>query len=141
VQIGAGLGPSTGIWYLSAMPKARAPFQQSTQTALHVAPLARGWTLRRPFGSGVPQVFRTQREAIQAAQTIASKQGGAVRIEGRTGAVRTTYTLGRAAIAKINAVEGAKLSPAMKREFERFDLEALAPKARRDRIARKLAKA
>jgi hypothetical protein len=47
------------------------------------------------------------------------------------------YTLGRASFAKISAVEGVKLSGAMRAEFREFDRQGLTAEERRRRIVAK----
>ena len=44
---------------------------------------------------------------------------------------RNGYTVGRAAMEKINAVEGIVLSSRVKEAFARFDREDLSPQERR----------
>ena len=50
------------------------------------------------------------------------------------------FTLGRETFAKISAVEGLHLSPAMRNEFREFDRKKLSPKERRAAIAAKYGK-
>jgi hypothetical protein len=47
------------------------------------------------------------------------------------------FTLGRASFAKISAVEGVKLSDAMRSEFREFDRQNLPADERRRRIVAK----
>jgi hypothetical protein len=51
------------------------------------------------------------------------------------------YTIGRAGFAKISAVEGIKLTPAMEADFREFDRKGLSPEKRRKAIVRKYVKA
>jgi hypothetical protein len=50
------------------------------------------------------------------------------------------YTLGRAAFAKISAVEGITLAPEMAEDFRAFDRESLSAEARRRVLVRKYGK-
>ena len=47
------------------------------------------------------------------------------------------FTIGRAHFAKISAVEGIHLTPAMDAEFNESDRQALSPEERRRMIAEK----
>jgi hypothetical protein len=49
-------------------------------------------------------------------------------------AERTTTTIGRDRFEKICAVEGIKLTPAMKKRFAEFDRKGLSPAERRREI-------
>jgi len=51
------------------------------------------------------------------------------------------YTIGRAGFAKISAVEGIRLTPAMTADFREFERKGLSPEERRKAIARKYGKA
>lgn len=53
---------------------------------------------------------------------------------------RPTVTLGLAAAAKINAVEGVHLSEESRRMFARFERENMTPEQRRQAIVEKHAK-
>ncbi len=50
------------------------------------------------------------------------------------------FIVGRAGFARISAVEGLHLSPAMKRDFEAFDRDELSATERRRAILRKYGK-
>jgi hypothetical protein len=52
-------------------------------------------------------------------------------------AVAKGFKIGRRAFAKISAVEGIHLSPAMTEDFGEFDRKGLSADARRKAIARK----
>jgi hypothetical protein len=47
------------------------------------------------------------------------------------------FTLGRQDFAKISAVEGIRMSRAMRAEFQEFDRKGLTPEERREVIAEK----
>ena len=51
------------------------------------------------------------------------------------------YTIGRAGFAKISAVEGIRLTPAMAADFREFERKGLSPEERRKAIAGKYGKA
>ncbi len=51
------------------------------------------------------------------------------------------FTLGRAAFAKISAVEGIRMTAAMEEEFREYDRQGLSAEERRRIISRKYAKA
>ena len=54
---------------------------------------------------------------------------------------KADFTLGRQGFAKISAVEGVYLSPAMEDQFREFDRQGLSPAERRKAIARAFGKA
>jgi hypothetical protein len=47
------------------------------------------------------------------------------------------FIIGRDAFAKISAVEGVRLTPAMRKDFESFDAKSLSPSARRAALIEK----
>jgi len=47
------------------------------------------------------------------------------------------FVIGRDAFAKISAVEGVHLTPAMRKDFESFDAQKLSPGARRTALIEK----
>ena len=51
------------------------------------------------------------------------------------------HTIGRAAFAKISAVEGIRLTPVMDADFHEFERKGLSPEERRKAIAGKYGKA
>ncbi len=51
------------------------------------------------------------------------------------------YTIGRAGFAKISAVEGIRLTPAMTADFREFERQGLSPEERRKAIVGKYGKA
>jgi hypothetical protein len=53
---------------------------------------------------------------------------------------KARFTLGRQGFAKISAVEGVRLSPAMEERFREFDRKKLPAAARREAIARAFGK-
>jgi len=51
-----------------------------------------------------------------------------------------TFVVGRSAFAKISAVEGLKMSPSMRKDFEEFDRKKLSPDKRREALSSKYGK-
>ena len=51
------------------------------------------------------------------------------------------FKIGRAGFAKISAIEGIRLTPAMDADFREFDRQGISPEERRKAIARKYGKA
>lgn len=88
--------------------------------------------------SGV--VYSTQAEAIEAARQIVGDKGGMLRIHGRDGRVRESFTIGREGFAKISAIEGIRLSGDMKQVFREFDSRGLSAEDRRREIVNRYGK-
>jgi hypothetical protein len=86
------------------------------------------------------RVYKTQREALVAAQSlIKAKDGGEVIVHGRDGRIRSvdTYSLGEASFDRISAVEGVFVSDEMKRMFRSLDRKRLSPEKRREWLVSK----
>lgn len=120
-------------------PKIGAP-SKARATAVLVAPEGDGWSMRRGDGRAI-KTFATQAEAIEAAQNQLRVTGGELRVRSRTGRVRISYTLGRSAMAKINGVEGLKLSKQQSGDFKAFDRQGLSAAERRRKVAARFTKA
>ncbi len=100
-----------------------------------------GWAVKKPGAARASGVYRTQAEAENAAREIVRRNGGGeVRIHGRDGRWRDSFTLGRSSFAQITAVEGIRLSRGMKRDFREFDRKQLSANARRQAIVSKYGK-
>ncbi len=107
---------------------------KSSSTKYQVAPTGKGgWTVRR--GDGAAKVFSTEGEAVAAAQAAVRKAGGELTIQAPNGRVKRSFTLGRSAMEKLNAVEGAELSAKARQTFIRLDREGAGSDARRAAIA------
>jgi len=89
------------------------------------------WLVRGAGGGRAGKVFSTQAEAERAAQAVVRDTGGHLHVRGADGQARKSFTLGRAAIAKLNAVEGVSLTPAGRSAFKSFDRADLTPDERR----------
>ncbi|MDO8323800.1 MAG: DUF2188 domain-containing protein [Phenylobacterium sp.] len=90
-----------------------------------------GWAVRDGHGA---KTFATQSEAVAAAQTAVRSTGGELTIQAANGRVRKSFTLGRSAMEKLNAVEGIALPARSKQSFARFDRQGLGADARRAAI-------
>lgn len=101
-----------------------------------------GWALRIPANSGgqSSQAFLTRAEAVKAAQAVLRAKGGALQIHGPDGRIKSSFTLGRAAMTKLNAVEGLLLNPTVKSAFEEFDSRSLTPSQRRNALRKTITK-
>ncbi|MEK7192778.1 MAG: hypothetical protein AAB682_01450 [Patescibacteria group bacterium] len=51
-----------------------------------------------------------------------------------------SYTIGRSAFAKISAVEGIHLTPALRKDFQIFEQKKLSHEDRRQAISKKYAR-
>jgi hypothetical protein len=94
---------------------------------------AGGWAVRME-GRGLTASYSTQADAVEAAQALLRAGGGELRVQGVNGRTKRSFTLGRAAMAKINAVEGVALSANTQHAFEAFDLQGLSPHQRRTEL-------
>ena len=108
---------------------------------LHVVPQPSGGWVVRGGETGPSQTFSTQSAAVQAARNSMRATGGELRIHTSSGRLKDSFTLGRAAMERINAIEGVTLSPDVRRAFERFDRDGLSSDQRRERIRAGIAKA
>jgi hypothetical protein len=107
---------------------------------LHVVPQGGGWAVKRAGQTQSIGLYRTQEEATRAAQDALRASGGELRIQGRDGRWRESFTLGRNAMASISAVEGVHLTADMQRDFRDFDHRGLSAGKRRRAIAGKYGK-
>ncbi len=82
-------------------------------------------------------IYGTQAEAARAAQDMVRIKGGTVRIQGPDGRLHESFTIGRDGFAKISAVEGVRLSRAMKQDLRDFDWKGRSDHERRRAIVRK----
>jgi hypothetical protein len=98
------------------------------------------WLVRVTGGAHVGTAYSTQAEAVRAAQAVIRETGGQLHVSGADGQARKSFTLGRAAIAKLNAVEGVALTPAGRSAFRTFDREDLTPAQRRATLRKDLSK-
>ena len=107
--------------------------KRSTHSALDVTKLkAGGWTVST---GGTGKVYPTKVAAMKAARTIAREQGGVLTIRHANGGVGKSFTLGRAAMTKLNAVEGVVLGHAARQVFTTFDRADATPAQRRAALA------
>lgn len=106
---------------------------------IHIIPNSTGdWVVRAP-SSRASRVFSTQAEALKAAQASVRDVGGQLHVHEVSGQLKTSFTLGRAAMDKLNAIEGVSLTPVGKAAFKTFDREDLTPTQRRAALRAKIA--
>src|SRR5262245_8494620 len=108
---------------------------KSRSTSFFVVPQSSAWALREEGSARALRVFKTQREAVEAARKlINASNGGDIVVHGRNGRIRgvDTYALGGDGFDKISAVEGIFLSAEMKRDFRALDGKRLSPEKRRE---------
>ena len=91
---------------------------------------AGGWMVRSSNGPA-SMVFATQAEAIHAAQAAIREAGGLLQVHAVNGQLKKTFTLGRSAMAKLNAIEGVGLTRTGEAKFKDFDRQDLSPSQRR----------
>ncbi len=116
------------------------PRKDGSRREWHVVPTSGGWAVKKSGATRPTKIYRTQREAAKAAGAELRSHGGELRIQGKDGRWRESYTVGLEAIGKFNAIEGVRLSPDMKGAFREFDRQGLTPKQRRAAIKREFAK-
>lgn len=61
----------------------------------HVVPSDSGWAIKSAGSKKATKVFSTQKDAINAARTIARRQGSELLIHGRDGKIREKNTYGK----------------------------------------------
>lgn len=99
----------------------------------------RGWSVSSP-GSASGETFPTKDAAVKAAGKLAREGGGLVTVVDAKGGVGKSFTLGRSAMTKLNAVEGVVLGRAGEKAFARFDRVDATPAQRRAVLRKDLAK-
>ena len=67
-------------------------------------------------------------------------QGGRLRIQGRSGRWRESFTIGRSGFAKISAIEDIHLSGDMEKHLRDLDRQGLSPEDRLKTIMNKFGK-
>jgi hypothetical protein len=108
---------------------------KSKRTSFCVVPQSSAWALWEEGRARASRVYKTQREAVEAARKlITARNGGDIVVRGRNGRIRgvDTYVLGGDGFDKISAVEGIFLSAEMKRDFRALDGKRLSPEKRRE---------
>lgn len=91
-----------------------------------------GWSVTR--SGATSKVFETKDAAVKAARQIVRQDGGVLEIKNSDGRTSKTFTLGRAAMTKLNEVEGVALTVSGKRTFKEFDRKGLTPSQRRAKL-------
>lgn len=99
-----------------------------------------GWAVKEAGTRRTPRVYPTQAEATKAAQEMLRAEGGEVKVQGRDGRWRASFTLGRNGMTRLNAVEGIRLSQTMQGTFREFDRRGLSADERREVLAKVFSK-
>lgn len=79
------------------------------------------------------QVKKPNNGALSDGRAIRAT-GGEIVVRGPQGQMRRSFTLGRAAMSKINAVESIVLPAGVQDAFEKFDREDLSSEQRRAQL-------
>jgi hypothetical protein len=116
------------------------PHKDENRREWHVVPTSGGWAVKKSGATRPAKTYRTKAEATQAADRELRSKGGELRIQGKDGRWRESYTVGLEAIGKFNAIEGVRLSREMKGAFREFDRRGLSHEERRAAIERKFSK-
>ena len=116
------------------------PSDRRGKNDLYVVPTEQGWALKTHGAKRVTRVYSTRAEATKAAQEMLRTKGGEVRIQGRNGRWRESFTLGRDDLEKISEVEGIRLSRDMRGAFREMDRRELSAGQRREAIANRFGK-
>lgn len=77
---------------------------------------------------------------MKAAQRAIREAGGVVTVTNAKGGVGKSFTLGRSAMTKLNAVEGVILGQATRKAFSALDKADATPAQRRAALRKDLAK-
>jgi len=118
----------------------KMPKDDTGRKGLYVVRTLGGWALKKVGSTRATKTYRTQSEAAKAAMQELRTKGGELRIQGKNGRWRDSFTVGSAAIRKFNAMEGVHPSRDVEGAFREFDRKGLSPKERRTAIARKFGK-
>lgn len=98
------------------------------------------WAVRKADSSEASCIYKSQAEAISAAQQMVRDCGGQIFIQSQSGKRRESFTLGREGFAKISAVEGLHVPASLMLELRDLDKRGLSGDARRREIMRKYGK-
>lgn len=96
-----------------------------------------GWSVATQ-GTNTTQVFDSKASAVAAARQIVRRDGGVLQVANTKGHTSASFTLGRLAMAKLNAVEGVILGAAGENAFQDFDRRGLSPAQRRAKLRKEL---
>lgn len=106
---------------------------------IHIKPNgAGGWAVHAASGRA-SKVFATEAEAVKAAQAAVREAGGQLLVHTPSGQLKKSFTLGRSAMGKLNAIEGVALTAAGKTAFKTFDRDGLTPVQRRAALRKDVA--
>lgn len=92
------------------------------------------WLVKREDSRRTTSRHASQAEAIAAARKQLKATGGRLSIHDADGRIRSTYTLGRRAMAKLNAVEGISLPRKLHQAVRELGEISQSPRQRRARI-------
>lgn len=84
-------------------------------------------------------LLAARRPWFAAERQIVRENGGVLQIANSDGRTNKSFTLSRAAMAKLNEVEGVVMTAAGKRTFKEFDSQGLTPAQRRARLRKQRA--
>lgn len=114
--------------------KAPRTLKRSAPQSLQVTGGRGVWQVRREDSQRATSRHASQAEAVAAARKQLRISGGQLSIHGADGRIRSTYTLGRKAMAKLNAVEGISLPRRLRKAVSEIDDSGQSPQQRRARI-------
>jgi hypothetical protein len=93
-----------------------------------------------PGADGGSDIRPTRSEALRVATDSLRNPGGKLRVQGRSGRWRESFTIGRSDFARISAVEGIHLPSDMEKHLRELDSQGLSPEDRLKAIMSKLVK-
>jgi hypothetical protein len=111
------------------------PSNRSKRRDLYVVRTQEGWTIRSAGSNRSAGIYETQADATRAAQAKLREKGGELKVQGRDGRWRESFTIGRGSMEKLNAVEGIHLSPEMRGALRELDRRGLSASQRREKVA------
>lgn len=97
----------------------------------HVVSHGNKWAVKKAGANRASSIHATQAEALQAARDKVRAKGGEVRVQGRDGRWRASFTVGRDPFEKIGAVEGITIPGMMKKDLRDLDRQSLTADERR----------
>lgn len=129
---------------MAKRPNSMETGQHRTRLRLVVAPAKGGWTvLSDQSEQRSRKVYKTKGDARAAAREMTGRDGGEVIVKGRDGRIGEvdTFSLGRAEIAKISAIEGLHITSEMDADLRELDQKNLTDEQRRQKLFLKYARA
>lgn len=108
--------------------------KDGARSSLSVAPAGDGWQVKGTMSKRATSVHPSQAEALAAARHRLQHSGGAIVVQGRDGRLKSTYTVGRKAMTKLNEVEGISVPRAVRKGAAQLGPLSPSREQRREQI-------